>query len=77
MASLTERLPVNATGRYYVDSTCIDCDQCRTTAPEFFSHHADGGTSVVCRQPVTPDEIALIEEVLAACPVGSIGNDGP
>ena len=76
VASLTERRPENASGRYYVDSTCIDCDQCRVSAPQFFSHHADRGSSVVCRQPETQYEIALVEEALNACAVGSIGNDG-
>ena len=28
MATLAERLPVNVSGRYYVDASCIDCDQC-------------------------------------------------
>jgi ferredoxin len=76
MASLTERLPANATGRYYVDSSCIDCDQCRAMAPEFFTRDADNGISLVGRQPTTPEEIAAVEEAMSACAVGSIGNDG-
>jgi len=75
MATLTERLPANQTGRYYVDSTCIDCDQCRAMSPEFFGRHEDG-FSFVQKQPVTPDEIAAVEEAAAACATGSIGNDG-
>jgi ferredoxin len=75
MPTLTDRLPANATGRYYVDSTCIDCDQCRTMAPEFFSRHEDG-YSFVHRQPETPEEIVKAEEVAAACATASIGNDG-
>ena len=76
MASLTDRLPENAPGRYYVDSSCIDCDQCRAMAPEFFTRNADSGISLVCRQPATAEEIAAVEEALQACAVGSIGNDG-
>ncbi len=75
MATLTERVPQNVAGAYYVDTTCIDCDQCRTMAPEFFGRHEDG-LSFVLRQPVTPEEIATVEEVMAACAVNSIGNDG-
>jgi ferredoxin len=59
-----------------VDSTCIDCDLCRSTAPDFFSRSAELGSSIVHRQPVTPDEIARAEDGLQACPTDSIGNDG-
>ena len=76
MASYTDRLPENVPGRYYVDATCIDCDQCRSMAPDFFSRHPDSGLSIVSRQPATPDEIALVEEMANTCATGSIGNDG-
>ena len=76
MATLTDRLPVNAPGRYYVDSSCIECDQCRASAPQFFARDADTGLSYVCRQPATSEEIALVEEMLATCATGSIGSDG-
>ena len=49
MATITDRLPINVAGRFYVDSSCIDCDQCRTEAPEFFGRDADSGTSYVKR----------------------------
>ena len=76
MATLTERNPANAPGRYYVDATCIDCDQCRVMAPQFFTRHEDSGISIVCRQPATVEEIALFEEVIASCATDSIGKDG-
>jgi ferredoxin len=76
MATLSERHPANAPGRYYVDATCIDCDQCRVLAPQFFAHNEDDGISLVSRQPVTPEEIALVEEAIAACATESIGKDG-
>lgn len=75
MAILTDRVPVNVAGKYYVDSTCIDCDQCRAIAPEIFGR-TDDGLSFVKRQPATPDEIASAEEALNACATTSIGNDG-
>ena len=55
---------------------CIDCDQCRVLAPQFFSHQEDDGISLVSRQPVTSDEIALVEEAIASCATESIGKDG-
>jgi ferredoxin len=76
MATTTERLPQNIVGRYYVDSSCIDCDLCRTTAPAFFKRDDEIGFSIVYRQPVTPEELALAEEAREGCPTESIGNDG-
>lgn len=76
MATLSERLPENASGRFYVDNTCIDCDQCRVSAPEFFSRNPDTCLSFVSRQPVTPEEIAQVEEAIAGCATESIGSDG-
>jgi ferredoxin len=76
MATTTERLPQNIVGRYYVDSSCIDCDLCRTTAPAFFIRDDEIGFSIVYRQPVTPQELALAEEAREGCPTESIGNDG-
>lgn len=76
MAITTDRLPQNVIGRYYVDSSCIDCDLCRTTAPAFFTRDDEIGFSIVHRQPVTPEELALAEEAREGCPTESIGNDG-
>ena len=76
MANPIHRTPENVPGRFYVDDTCIDCDHCRSTAPEFFRRDDAGGYSVVYRQPVTPEEIASAEQALTECPTDSIGNDG-
>lgn len=75
MATITDRLPINVAGRFYVDSSCIDCDQCRTEAPEFFGRDADNGTSYVKRQPVTPEEIAEVEAAATNCATASIGDE--
>lgn len=76
MAERTRKLPENIPGAYYVDETCIDCDLCRSTAPEFFKRHDGGGYSIVYRQPVTPEEAAKAEEARASCPTDTIGKDG-
>ncbi len=75
MANISERLPLNIAGRFFVDSSCIDCDQCRTEAPEFFARDTDGGTSYVHRQPVTPEEIERVQEAVANCATASIGDE--
>lgn len=76
MALLADRLSKNVAGRFYVDSSCIDCDQCRTQAPDFFARDEDAGTSYVCRQPATDEEISLVQEAVNGCATGSIGDDG-
>lgn len=76
MATLTERKTENIVGRFYVDTSCIDCDLCREIAPAFFWRDDDSGQSIVYRQPETPDETALAEEALHSCPTNSIGDDG-
>ncbi len=75
MATLLDRVPQNAVGKYYVDTTCIDCDQCRVLAPEFFGRNEDG-LSFLIKQPVAPDDIASVEEAMDACATTSIGSDG-
>ncbi len=76
MADKTDKNPLNATGRYYNDMTCIDCDLCRVTAPAFFVRDEEEGFTYVNHQPITPAEIALAKEALNSCPTESIGNDG-
>ncbi len=53
---------------------CIACNVCYTGAPDFFKEDEDGN-AFVCKQPMTPEEIALCEEQKDACPVNSIGSD--
>jgi ferredoxin len=77
MAKLSDRTPENAPGLYYVDSTCIDCDFCRSNVPDVFVRNDEIGMSVVQRQPLTRDEIALADEAVETCPSNSIGKDGP
>ena len=75
MADKNQRLPQSVAGKYYVDASCIDCDMCRSIAPDIFRRDDEIGQSVVYRQPVTPDEIKRAEEAMQ-CPTDSIGNNG-
>jgi ferredoxin len=76
MADPDDKLPDQAPGKYYVDSSCIDCDVCRTTAPNNFEANEDEGYSYVVKQPENDEEEAQCEEALESCPVESIGDDG-
>jgi len=71
MAKLELRLPQNAPGDFYVDSTCIDCDACRQIAPATFSELSD--LSIVHQQPHTDEQRKRALMALVACPTASIG----
>ena len=65
MADIDEKTPLNVPGKFYVDSSCIDCDLCRETAPENFGRDEDNET-----------ELEACVEALEGCPVEAIGDDG-
>ena len=73
MARPDRRLPHNAPGAFYVDSTCIDCDTCRWVAPATFSRY--GEQSVVRAQPASDDDRLRALRALVACPTASIGTE--
>lgn len=76
MASIKDKLSENATGKYYVDRQCIDCDVCRDTSPANFARNDENGYSFVYKQPESPEEFELCKEAFNACPVEAIGDDG-
>ena len=76
MADITQKVPENVPGRFYVDVTCIDCDLCRETAPQHFLRQDADGYSYVFQQPADPAEEAACLAALEECPVEAIGNDG-
>ena len=76
MPEITDRKPENIIGRFYVDSSCTDCDLCRDIAPAFFRRDSETGQSIVYRQPETAEETTLAQEALDGCPSDSIGDDG-
>ena len=72
MAQPALRIPSNAPGDFYVDSTCIDCDACRQIAPSVFEDA--GQQSVVHHQPDTAEELLAAQKALLTCPTSSIGD---
>lgn len=72
MARASLAVPENVPGEFYVDSTCIDCDNCRTVAPGVFGDAA--GTARVKRQPEDAAETHRALMALVACPSASIGT---
>ena len=47
-----DKVKENQPGAYYVDSSCIDCDVCRDTAPDSFRRSDVNSYSFVFKQPV-------------------------
>lgn len=76
MPERKDKVKENVGGAYYVDSSCIDCDVCRDTAPDNFKRSDANSYSFVFNQPATPEEKAACEEALTCCPVEAIGDDG-
>jgi len=75
MARLSERLPENVPGEFYVDRTCIDCATCRVVAPEVFGR-SGAQLSYVRRQPDDAAQRRRAFMALVACPTASIGSVG-
>ena len=71
-----DKVKENVSGAFYVDSSCIDCDVCRDTAPNNFIRSFKHAYSYVSKQPENETELTACEEALACCPVEAIGNDG-
>ena len=76
MADKHDKNPINAPGKFYNGLSCIDCDLCREIAPEIFKRDDIEGLTFVSKQPTSPEEIALVEQALEACPTETIGDDG-
>ena len=73
MADRNKRLDSNASGNFYVDATCINCDTCRQLAPLSFEEIGD--YSAVSNQPADEQQTHQAYQALLACPVGSIGTE--
>lgn len=76
MANKSDKYPQNVRGKYYVDTSCIDCDLCRSVAPNNFTRNDDGGHSIVYKQPKNSSEERQCKEALSSCPVDAIGSNG-
>ena len=76
MADKVKKWPDNVPGSYYVDDQCIDCDACRSEAPNNYTRNEAHGYSFVYKQPSTPQEEAQCKAAMEACPVEAIGQDG-
>ena len=72
MARAADRIPENAGGDFFVDSSCIDCDLCRQLAPAVFGRVR--AQSYVAAQPVDAAAEHRALMALVTCPTSSIGT---
>lgn len=75
MARALARLKENAPGQFFVDDACIDCETCRSLAPEVFVRSDRAGMSVVAHQPRSEGEELRAKMALVACPTSAIGTE--
>ena len=73
MARAADRIPDNAPGDVFVDTSCIDCDLCRQLAPATFARSGAAGQSFVVAQPRDEASARRAALALVACPTASIG----
>ena len=76
MAFKDKKWSENVPGKFYVDDQCIDCDACRTEAPDNYKRSEEHGYSYVFKQPANADEATKCQAALESCPVEAIGSDG-
>ena len=60
----------NASGQFFVDESCTDCDVCRWMAPQTFVRSGLG--SIVEKQPKSEEDVLSALRAMLACPSGSI-----
>lgn len=74
----TEKHPLNAKGKFYVDqNNCVCCDNCKLVAPNNFDYDykSDFGY-YVSKQPETPEELEQMRQAIYECPVEAVMDDG-
>lgn len=75
MAREADAIADNASGEFFVDRSCIDCDLCRQLAPEVFARSERAAQSFVAHQPGPGGEHRALM-ALVTCPTSSIGTRG-
>jgi ferredoxin len=75
MADKSQKWKENASGKVFVDQSCIACDACVLAAPSNFKMDEVDGHAFVSKQPASAEEEAACKEALEGCPVEAIGED--
>ena len=73
MAIWDQRHVENASGKFFVDFSCIACDTCTGIAKDVFELTLDKDHAFVKQQPRTQQGIQDAQDAMYACPVNAIG----
>lgn len=76
MPDVSNRVPENKAGPYYVTDECIGCGVCIDTAGSNFKMNDSDSNAYVYKQPASVAEKAACEEAREGCPADAIGNNG-
>ncbi|WP_010571651.1 ferredoxin [Leptospira broomii] len=76
MADKNDKVPENAAGKFYIDNTCVPCNDCVEEAPMLLKYTDDESKVYFHRQPQTPEEQICARKAKDICPVEAIGDDG-
>ncbi|WP_039948420.1 ferredoxin [Leptospira fainei] len=76
MADKHDKVPENAAGKFYIDNTCVPCNDCVEEAPMLLKYTDDESKVYFHRQPQTPEEQICARKAKEICPVEAIGDDG-
>ena len=74
----TEKHPLNAKGKFYIDqNTCLCSDNCKFVAPDNFDYDNESNLGYyVSKQPETSKELEQMLRAINECPVEAIYGDG-
>ncbi|EJO67784.1 MULTISPECIES: ferredoxin [Leptospira] len=76
MADKNDKVKQNAPGKYYIDNSCVPCNDCLEEAPMLLKYTEDESKVYFHRQPVTPEEEIAARKAMEICPVEALGDDG-
>lgn len=62
MADKNDMVKQNAPGKYYIDNSCVPCNDCLEEAPMLLKYTEDESKVYFHRQPATPEEEIAAEK---------------
>ncbi|KAL7714301.1 4Fe-4S ferredoxin-type domain-containing protein [Entamoeba marina] len=69
------RWNINASGKYFTTTNCVDCGNCSRHCPSCFARHSFPNHWYVKKQPTTPLEIEQMEKAMKYCKGKCIKKD--
>ncbi|MEI1277579.1 ferredoxin [Leptospira venezuelensis] len=76
MADKNDKVPENVPGKFYIDNSCVPCNDCLEEAPKLLKYTDDESKVYFHKQPTTPEEAVAARKAMEICPVEAIGDDG-